>query len=326
MARVLEIGQVPPIRDRIGELKRLPNYALRAVSRGRFDLVWPEINGGCPVCPHTQTARTLAAEKRRIRCVVVHQHALVRQALRRLLEVELSAEVVAEAATAAETLRAVWERSPDLVLGDAGVLRLPAGEAAHWLRRGSSETQVLFLEKEPSPARESDAHILGLDCTAADLRSAMDRLFRGSTARTQPIDPSPSREFYKTTSPLTARQGDVVRLVAQGKTVREAAKTLGVSAKTVDTHKTNLMRRLGIHNKAELVLWAVKAGLVEPGASTPQAPDTISRLARRQEQAMRARSARLETSKSGTAATALTAPTPERAEGRLTHTAGKPNA
>jgi DNA-binding NarL/FixJ family response regulator len=278
------------------------------------------------VSPHSQTARTLPAEKRRVRCVVVHGHALVREALRRLLETELLVEVVAEAATAAETLRAVWERSPDLVLGDAGVLRLPAGEAAHWLRRGSSETQVLFLEAESSqPAsRESAAHILTLGCTGADLRRAMDGLFRGKAPRNGEPDPSTALEDDETTSPLTARQADVVRLIAQGRTVRETATTLGVSAKTVDTHKTNLMRRLGIHNKAELVLWAVKEGLVETHGNSAQAPDSMARVARRQEQAMRARSARLETSRSGTAATALTAPTPHRAEGRLTHTAGKP--
>jgi DNA-binding NarL/FixJ family response regulator len=279
------------------------------------------------VCPHTQTARTLAAERPKIRCVIVHGHALVRLALRHLLEENLEIEVVAEAATAAETLRAVWERCPDLVLGDAGVLRLPAGEAAHWLRRGSGATQVLFLESEAgsSPSRESAASILPLNCTAGDLKRRIDGLFCDPGAR--PPEPEfPLVESNdKMMSPLTARQCDVARLVAQGKTVRQAAKVLGVSAKTVDTHKTNLMRRIGIHNKAELVLWAVKEGLVEAG-STTQAAETISRLARRQSQAMRARSARLETSRSGLAAAVLTAPIPDRAEGRLTHAAGKPSA
>jgi DNA-binding NarL/FixJ family response regulator len=279
------------------------------------------------VCPHTQTARTLAVERSKIRCVIVHGHALVRLALRHLLEENLAIEVVAEAATAAETLRAVWERCPDLVLGDAGVLRLPAGEAAHWLRRGSGATQVLFLESEAgsSPSRESAASILPLNCTATDLNKRVEAMFCSSGARPPEPEFSPVQPNDKAMSPLTARQCDVARLVAQGKTVRQAAKVLGVSAKTVDTHKTNLMRRIGIHNKAELVLWAVKEGLVEAG-STTQTVDTISRLARRQAQAMRARSARLETSRAGTAATGLTAPIPERTEGRLIQAAGKPSA
>jgi len=281
------------------------------------------------VSPHAQIARALTAETRRVRCVIVHEHGLVRRALRRLLEHELAVEVVAEAATAAEALRAVWERSPDVVVGDAGVLRLPAGEAAHWLRRGSAETQVLFLEGTASVAsRESAARILAKDCSVEDLRRVMEGMLPTAAAAPamatgtgQPVEADNEKM-----PPLTARQCDVVRLVAQGKTVREAAKLLGVSAKTVDTHKTNLMRRLGIHNKAELVLWAVKQGLVEMNSGDAPQTETITRLARRQAQAIRARSARLETSRSGTAATAFTAPTPERAEGRLTHTAGKPNS
>lgn|GEM_PF-81018 len=274
------------------------------------------------MCPHTQVLAARAALH--IRCVIVHEHALVRQALRRLLEEEMSVEIVAEAATAAETLRAVWERSPDLVLGDAAVLRLPAGEAAHWLRRGSANTWVLFFESGPArpSSKESASYSLGRDSTSADLRKAMAGLFRAGDARTSPAGSAIGLD--EVTSPLTERQSHVVRLMAEGKTVREAAELLGVSAKTVDTHKTNLMRRLGIHNKAELVLWAVNAGLIAPRGTTPQSGDTIPRLARRQAQAMRARSARLETSRSGTATTALTAPTPALAEGRFTHTAGKP--
>lgn len=276
------------------------------------------------MCPHTQVLAARAAV--RIRCVIVHEHALVRQALRRLLEEEMSMEIVAEAATAAETLRAVWERSPDLVLGDAAVLRLPAGEAAHWLRRGSANTRVLFFESglSRSSSKESASYSLGLDSTSAGLRKHMAGLFRAGDTRPAPTGSVANKLADEVASPLTERQSDVVRLMAEGKTVREAAEMLGVSAKTVDTHKTNLMRRLGIHNKAELVLWAVNAGLIAPRGTAARSGDTIPRLARRQAQAMRARSARLETSKSATATTAFTAPTPDLADGRLTHTAGKP--
>lgn len=63
--------------------------------------------------------------------------------------------------------------------------------------------------------------------------------------------------------PLTARERDVVKLLAEGKTVRAAATALGLSSKTVDTHKFNLMRKLGIHNKAQLVVWAIRKKVVK---------------------------------------------------------------
>jgi DNA-binding NarL/FixJ family response regulator len=62
---------------------------------------------------------------------------------------------------------------------------------------------------------------------------------------------------------LTAREREVLKLLAQGRTVRSAASILGVSAKTVDAHKFNLMRKLGIHNKAELVMWAIQERVVK---------------------------------------------------------------
>jgi DNA-binding NarL/FixJ family response regulator len=62
---------------------------------------------------------------------------------------------------------------------------------------------------------------------------------------------------------LTAREREVLELLAEGKTVRSAAGILGLSVKTVDAHKFNLMRKLGIHNKAELVMWAIREGVVK---------------------------------------------------------------
>ena len=62
---------------------------------------------------------------------------------------------------------------------------------------------------------------------------------------------------------LTAREREVLKLLAEGKTVRAAATVLGLSSKTVDAHKFNLMRKLGIHNKAELVMWAVQKNVVK---------------------------------------------------------------
>jgi DNA-binding NarL/FixJ family response regulator len=73
----------------------------------------------------------------------------------------------------------------------------------------------------------------------------------------------PTEELLPRKRVLTAREREVMKLLAEGRTVRSAADILGLSAKTVDAHKFNLMRKLGIHNKAELVMWAIQKRVVK---------------------------------------------------------------
>ncbi|MFZ0999251.1 MAG: response regulator transcription factor, partial [Candidatus Sulfotelmatobacter sp.] len=79
----------------------------------------------------------------------------------------------------------------------------------------------------------------------------------------RPVLQRPAETLFRVERTLTAREREVLKLLAEGKTVRAAATVLGLSSKTVDAHKFNLMRKLGIHNKAELVMWAIQKRVVK---------------------------------------------------------------
>jgi DNA-binding NarL/FixJ family response regulator len=85
----------------------------------------------------------------------------------------------------------------------------------------------------------------------------------GSDERFRPNVQPPAERLFRPERALTAREREVLKLLAEGKTVRAAAIVLGLSSKTVDAHKFNLMRKLGIHNKAELVMWAIQKRVVK---------------------------------------------------------------
>jgi two-component system, NarL family, response regulator NreC len=212
---------------------------------------------------------------RKIRCLLVHDHVLLRQGLRRLLQDEPDIDVVSEAGNAAECLRKLFEFRPDVLVADAGTFELPAPEAELLVARESPHTRIVFLGIQEQGATGSWA----VRQTSVEELVKMVRNSCGTVttnhfptnhvATNHPQAPS-RREMqrsYETLLPqeraLTAREREVLKLLAEGKTVRVAATVLGVSSKTVDAHKFNLMRKLGIHNKAELVMCAIQRRVVK---------------------------------------------------------------
>jgi len=209
------------------------------------------------VCPHAQIR-----EDKTIRCVLAHEVALLRQGVKRLLEDEDDFKVVAEAGNAAEMLRAISEYSPDVVIADLQVLGCPASQAEQMILRESPKSRVIFLSARSAsefPVNTSHRTKYVLRHTAADELVGMVR-----SAGTEEVGEAgevsefPSEESGSRKRVLTAREQEVLKLLAEGRTVRSVAGILGLSVKTVDAHKFNLMRKLGIHNKAELVMWAIQ--------------------------------------------------------------------
>jgi two-component system, NarL family, response regulator NreC len=213
----------------------------------------------------------------KIRCVLVHDHVLLRQGLRRLLEDEPDIEVVSEAGNAAECLRKVYEIRPDVLVADAGTFGLPAPDVRLCVQRESSQTKIVFLSMQ-DPDNSSLETLAEADCTvrqtcARELVEMVRGSYLGQVATSsessyQPAslrrDPQRSSgTLFPQERPLTSREREVLKLLAEGKTVRAAASVLGLSSKTVDAHKFNLMRKLGIHNKAELVMWAIRKRVVK---------------------------------------------------------------
>ncbi|MGA9392585.1 MAG: response regulator transcription factor [Candidatus Sulfotelmatobacter sp.] len=208
----------------------------------------------------------------RIRCVLVHDHVLLRQGLRRLLEDKPDLEVVSEAGNAAECLRKVFEFRPDVVIADADAFGLAASEVELLIARESASTRLVLLSTQERPATLEEPHTVTEYSVArhtsvedlvkmvreAHLRAGTDSTLSSTEKLERSVEP-PSSE----NDPLTVREREVLKLLAEGKTVRAAATDLGLSSKTVDAHKFNLMRKLGIHNKAELVMWAIQKRVVK---------------------------------------------------------------
>lgn len=216
-----------------------------------------------------------AVSGKKIRCVLVHDHVLLRQGLHRLLADEPDLEVVAEASNAAEALQRVFEQRPDIVIVDAKTFDLPAPDAERLILRESPQSKVLFLSMrtEEDPAmRDLTNRKVGCavrHTSAEELVQMVRTSYSSGWASVREMPQQGEGEWNAGAGllprkrVLTAREREVLKLLAEGRTVRSAAGILGLSIKTVDAHKFNLMRKLGIHNKAELVMWAIRKRVVK---------------------------------------------------------------
>lgn len=190
----------------------------------------------------------------KIRCGLAYEHVLLRQGLRRILEDEPDIQVVSEARNAAECLRKVHELRPDIVVADVVTFGLPPDEAERLISRESSFTKVVFSNSQNQASAEELLRMI------RNTHAARRNGHEGAKGQELPSSPT---ALIKQERTLTVREQEVLKLLAEGKTVRAAAEILGVSVKTVDAHKFNLMRKLGIHNKAELVMWAIQKNIVK---------------------------------------------------------------
>ena len=213
--------------------------------------------------------------KEEIRCLLVHDHVLLRQGLRRLLEDEPDIEVVAEAGNAAEALERVFDHRPEVVITDPYIFDCAAEETERLILQECPRTKVLFLATHKGD--DQDPQAIGTSCavrqtSAEELVEMVRRTHAGQDGGLLEIrerrrgELSPP-EMLPRKRVLTAREREVLKLLAEGRTVRTAAVVLGLSVKTVDAHKFNLMRKLGIHNKAELVMWAIQKKVVKVPAN-----------------------------------------------------------
>jgi DNA-binding NarL/FixJ family response regulator len=202
-----------------------------------------------------------------IRVLVADDHAVVREGIRSVLQSEADFTLVGEAATAAEAVRLVGDLHPDVAVLD---VTMPGGsglEAAARIRHESPATRVLMLSMHDNPeyTRESvraGAHgYLLKDSAAAELRQAIRTVSEGETYFAADATAAPAGTALL---PLTTRERDVLAGVALGRTNKEIAASLGISPRTVETHRESLMRKTGVRTVAGLTRLAMDAGLV-PG-------------------------------------------------------------
>jgi two-component system, NarL family, response regulator NreC len=213
-----------------------------------------------------------------IKCILVDDHTLFREGLRRVLESEADIEVVGEAGNAVDALAKIRELRPDVVLMDIGMPGMSSFEAARLIEKNLPGTRIIFLTmfEDEDYLRQSlsvgaSAYLLK-DAPAAKLISAVREVHAGRPVPGQrvtnklaggPRVAPPIASKPASGSTLTPREREVVKMIAEGNSVREIAEVLGLSAKTVEAHKFNLMRKLRIHNKAHLVTYAIQKKIVK---------------------------------------------------------------
>lgn len=211
-----------------------------------------------------------------IRCLIVDDHTLFREGLRRVLESEGDLQVVGEARDAAEAIEKARQFSPDVVLMDIGMPGLSSFEASRRITRELPGRRVIFLtmyEDEEYLLQCLDAGASGYilkDAPAPRLIGAVrdvnaGRKYLSPQVLGKLVDDFRSRSTSGLArgSTLTPREREVIKMLAEGNSVRQIAQILGLSVKTVEAHKFNLMRKLNIHNKAQLVTYAIQKKIVK---------------------------------------------------------------
>jgi DNA-binding NarL/FixJ family response regulator len=208
-----------------------------------------------------------------IRVLVADDHSIVRSGIRHVLEGEPDLVVIGEAGSGEEAIALVRELRPDVVVLD---ISMPdqSGLAVTARLRDSSEARVLILSMHDDPeyvleSVRAGAHgYLLKDTAAADLRTAVRAVCRGESYFTPAVASRltaavrQERDGQAALELLTGREREVLLGIALGRTNKEIAAGLGISYRTVETHRESLMRKLNIHTVAELTRFAVGAGIV----------------------------------------------------------------
>lgn len=213
------------------------------------------------------------------RILLADDHALVRAGIRALLNDIPGIEVVAETGDGLDALERIRRDPPDAVLLDISLPGLNGVEVAERVRRLGVGTRVLMLSMHAGPeyvARALAAGAAGYlikDAAFDELAAALASVFRGQRYLSRGIDEAIVRSLEgpdaKRPTPLdllTPRQRQILQLIAEGRGTREIAERLHVSVKTVETHRAQLMDRLGIHDVSGLVRVAIRTGLLPPEA------------------------------------------------------------
>jgi two-component system response regulator NreC len=214
----------------------------------------------------------------KIRLLLADDHTLFRQGIRNLISTEADMEVVGEASNGGDAVERAEETRPDIILMDIGMPGLSSFEATRQIKKNRPETKVLFLtmyDDEDYLVEGMEVGASGYvlkDSPAPQLVAAIRDAQRGGSylsprMLSQLVDDFRTRIKSATRMPrfatLTSREREVLKMLAEGNSVKEIACDLNLSVKTVEAHKFNLMRKLDIHNKAQLVQYAIQKKIIK---------------------------------------------------------------
>jgi DNA-binding NarL/FixJ family response regulator len=215
-----------------------------------------------------------------MKVLIADDHEIVRKGLRAILEGQRECEVVGEAGDGRNAVTMAKELVPDVVVMDLSMPSLNGLEATRQILKMRPQTKVLILtmhESDPLIREVLDAgargYILKTDA-GRDLLAALEALRRNKTFFTSRVaqmildgflkgDARPVSDTQPKAGRLTARQREIVQLLAEGKSSKEVAVALGLSVKTAETHRANIMRKLDCHCVSEVVRYAIRNKIIE---------------------------------------------------------------
>ncbi len=213
----------------------------------------------------------------KIKVLIVDDHTLVRDGIRALLALVADIKVVDEAANGREALEKVKKLAPDVVLMDLAMPIMSGLEATRRIRRKFPKTKVLALTQYEDreyivPTIEAGARgFISKTAAFSELASAIQAVYQGGSFLSPMAAAAVVEEYQEKFNiegekdpyqHLTDREREMLKLVAEGYTAKEIADMLVISLRTVETHKTNLMKKLNIHKKADLIRFAIRKGII----------------------------------------------------------------
>ena len=209
-----------------------------------------------------------------ISVLIADDHGIVRGGLRLLLDRQPDMQVVAEAADGIEAVELALRERPDICVLDVAMPRMTGLQATHEIRAHAPEIAVLLLsmhddERYLFEALQAGAagYVLKREADTV-LVDAVRAVARGEPFMTNAAERSLVREWMEDDStgpaePLTLREREVLKLIAEAHTNREIGEVLHLAEKTIESHRANLLRKLGMRDRVELVRYAIRRGLIE---------------------------------------------------------------
>ena len=213
-----------------------------------------------------------------VRILIADDHEVVRRGVRALLEVHPGWQICAETVDGREAVEKAARLRPDVVILDIGMPGLNGLEAARQIREASPLSEVLILTMHESEqvirevlAAGARGYVLKSDA-GRDLVNAVEALSRHKTFFTSSVAEMVVQGYLsggqlgeqRGHSVLTQREREVIQLLAEGKGNKEVAELLGISVRTAETHRTNIMRKLDCHSISDLVRYAIRNSLIVP--------------------------------------------------------------
>ncbi len=205
--------------------------------------------------------------EKKITVLLVDDHSLVRRGFRRMLEDEADMKVVGEAGSGEESIKLAKELHPQVVVMDCALPGLDGLQATRQILADAPHTAVLMLSMHTEDTWVRQAIEAGAkgyvlkNAMDLELGSAIRKVAAGETVFDPQVEQRSALKGERNAG-LTQRELEVLKMIVDGKSNKEIATELGLSANTVAVHRANIMNTLGIHKTAELVVYAIRAGLV----------------------------------------------------------------